>query len=229
MKNKISLMVSAALFTGFALVPLALAKTAKDCVAEWRADKAGMQARGMTEKAYVDNCKVDAAPLAAPATPAAAAPTTALPSSTSAPKNALGNPKTSKDCIAEWRSDKAGMQARGMTEKAYVDQCRSSSEPTVAAPIAPKPTVAAPALPPPAAAPAATVQRPAPINPTPVARQPTSPSGTTTQSGEYADEAQAKSHCPGDTVVWANLSSKVYHFAGGKTYGATKRGAYMCE
>jgi hypothetical protein len=29
--------------------------------------------------------------------------------------------------------------------------------------------------------------------------------------------------------VWVNLPSKVYHFAGTKNYGTTKRGAYMCE
>ena len=241
MKKQIGLMISAALLTVFAMVPLASAKTAKECTAEWRADKAGMQARGMTEKAYVDSCKGDAAPTAAPATPTAAAPAPATPPpSASAPKTGAGpaTQKTAKDCAGEWRADKAGMQARGMTEKAYVDQCRSGTEPAAAAPIAPKPSVAAPAppppavspaSPPPAAAPASTTQRPAPLNPTPVARQPSTPSGTTAQSGEFADEAQAKAHCPGDTVVWANLSSKVYHFAGGKTYGNTKRGAYMCE
>jgi hypothetical protein len=40
---------------------------------------------------------------------------------------------------------------------------------------------------------------------------------------------QAKSHCPGDLVVWANLTSKIYHFAGHRSYGTTKSGAYMCE
>jgi hypothetical protein len=29
--------------------------------------------------------------------------------------------------------------------------------------------------------------------------------------------------------VWANLDSKIYHFAGYKSYGNTKSGAYMCE
>ena len=47
----------------------ALAKTAKDCQKEWRADKAAMQAAGKTEKAYVAECKgkTAAKPAAAPA------------------------------------------------------------------------------------------------------------------------------------------------------------------
>src|SRR5258708_10305113 len=51
--------------------------------------------------------------------------------------------KTAKECTAEWRADKAGMQARGTTEKAYVEQCKRGAEPTAAAPAA-KPAEAAP-------------------------------------------------------------------------------------
>jgi hypothetical protein len=221
MKKLISLLV-VAIFSASLAVTAASAKTAKECLAEWRADKAGMQARGTTEKAYVDQCKDGAAPTAT--APAPAAPT---PNAT-APKAGAGstNKKTAKDCVAEWRADKAGMKARGTTEKAYVEQCRGGAEPTVAAPIAPKPPVGT--IAPAPAAPAPTAQKPPPANPTPVARQPSAPP-TGPQSGEYTDEAQAKAHCPGDTVVWANLSSKIYHFSGGKSYGNTKRGAYMCE
>jgi hypothetical protein len=31
------------------------------------------------------------------------------------------------------------------------------------------------------------------------------------------------------SVVWSNLESKIYHFAGHKDYGHTQNGAYMCE
>ena len=48
-------------------------------------------------------------------------------------------------------------------------------------------------------------------------------------TGEYADEASAKAHCPADTVVWVNTSSKAIHMAGDKYYGKTKKGAYMCQ
>ena len=51
----------------------------------------------------------------------------------------------------------------------------------------------------------------------------------TLEAGQFADEASAKARCPTDTVVWVNLPSKIYHFAGTKSYGTTKRGAYMCE
>jgi len=36
-------------------------------------------------------------------------------------------------------------------------------------------------------------------------------------------------HCPGDTVVWANTRSHIYHFRGTSYYGNTASGAYMCE
>jgi hypothetical protein len=61
-------------------------------------------------------------------------------------------------------------------------------------------------------------------------QQPSAPRSTATlEAGQFADEASAKACCPADTVVWVNLTSKIYHFAGTKSYGTTKRGAYMCD
>ena len=52
----------------------------------------------------------------------------------------------------------------------------------------------------------------------------------TAGADQFSSEAAAKSHCPGDTVVWVNLGgSKAYHTAGTKYYGKTKHGAYMCQ
>ncbi len=48
-------------------------------------------------------------------------------------------------------------------------------------------------------------------------------------NGQYATEAEAKASCPTDAVVWVNLTSKVYHASGSRSYGKTKRGGYMCE
>ena len=207
------------------------AKTAKDCIAEWRADKAGMQARGTTQKAYVEQCRGGSAP-AAPAPTAAAPAPSAPPSQT----GAASSQKAAKECVAEWRADKAGMQARGTTQKAYVEQCRNGGVMPTAT--APTPTVApAPAQPAPTqteAAPAPAPRRAAPTTttaaPAPAPAQPSAPRSTATlEAGQFADDASAKASCPTDTVVWVNLPSKIYHFAGTKSYGTTKRGAYMCE
>ena len=47
---------------------------------------------------------------------------------------------------------------------------------------------------------------------------------------EFTSEQAAKSHCPGDTVVWVNLAgSKAYHAKGNRYYGKTKHGAFMCQ
>lgn len=214
------------------------AKSAKDCTAEWRADKAGMQARGVTEKAYVEQCKGGSSPIAVappPKTAPAATPTAAAPSTSTS-----SSQKTAKDCIAEWRADKAGMQARGVTEKAYVEQCKAGGfMPSATAP-EPKPTAAAPpapSRPAPTATQAAPTSQPSRTAPTitaaPVPAPAQQPSSTkvsaTLEAGQFADEASAKARCSTDTVVWVNLPSKVYHFAGTKSYGTTKRGAYMCE
>jgi hypothetical protein len=211
-------------------------KTAKDCVAEWRADKAGMQARGTTQKAYVEQCRGGSAPAAS--APAAPAPTAAAPAPAAPPiqTGAASSQKTAKECVAEWRADKAGMQARGTTQKAYVEQCRNGGAmPTATAPTptatpapaqpAPTQTEAAPAPVPRRAAPATTTAAPAPVP-----AQPSAPRSTASlETGQFADDASAKASCPTDTVVWVNLPSKIYHFAGTKSYGTTKRGAYMCE
>ena len=143
----------------------------------------------------------------------------------SLPSQSWAQAKTAKACTEEWRADKAGFQAKGITEKAYVAECRSggAATPTAApAPAAPppKPVIAAPA---PAPAPTAS-ERPAPA---PVARAPSN--GTPSAAGQFATEAQAKANCPIDTIVWVNLRSKIYHFSGTHNYGNTKDGAYMCE
>ena len=198
-----------------------------------------MQARGVTEKVYVGQCKVGAGPAvsAPPPKPTAATPPT--PAAPSPSTSTSSSQKTAKECTAEWRADKAGMQARGVTEKAYVEQCKAGDiMPSVTAP-EPKPTAAAPPPSRPAptatqAAPAPAPQKPAPTTtaaPVPAPAQQPSPSkdSATLEAGQFADEASAKARCPTDTVVWVNLPSKVYHFVGTKSYGTTKRGAYMCE
>src|ERR1700733_12815871 len=96
-------------FVAFSSQAWAQQKTAKACVEEWRADKAGFQAKGITQKAYVADCRGGTAP-----TPAAQAPTAAAPApSPMTPTPAATGQKTAKACTEEWRADKAGFQAKG--------------------------------------------------------------------------------------------------------------------
>jgi hypothetical protein len=191
-KSFIGPMICAAIAGVMAFASPAAAKTAKECRAEWTANKAANQAKGITEKAYVDTCKADTSaekPKSAPAATTAKEKTPAAKDKTS-PKMAApaaGEKKTAKECEDEWRANKAANQAKGITEKAYVAECKEGK----------------------AAA-------------TPAAGQ---PSG----ANQFTAEDQAKSHCPAGTVVWANLESKIFHFAGHADYGHTKKGAYMCE
>ena len=130
--------------------------------------------------------------------------------------------KTAKACQEEWRANKADNQAKGVTEKAYVTQCRSGA--ATAQPQSPSPASSSSQSTTAPAAPAATTAA------KPATQQRGTPA-TAAPAGDnqYVAEAQAKARCPSDTVVWVNLSSKIYHFAGHKDYGHTKSGAYMCE
>src|SRR5204863_7347612 len=52
---------------------------------------------------------------------------------------------------------------------------------------------------------------------------------TAMAAGQFSTEGDARAHCGGDTVVWVNTKSRVYHLTGSKDYGQTKRGAFMCR
>jgi hypothetical protein len=186
---------------------LAQQKTVKECQDEWRANKADNQAKGIKEKDYVAQCR-GAAAIAAPGRAPVQTNVGAPPSAPSA------KGKTARQCRTEWKANKADNEAKGITEKQYVAQCRTGTlvaEPTPAPSPAPTPPRARPT-------PTTTVNGPPPV-------APTAPSGV----GQYRTEAEAKGRCPSDTVVWVNLKSRIYHFAGTKNYGNTKEGAYMCE
>jgi hypothetical protein len=60
---------------------------------------------------------------------------------------------------------------------------------------------------------------------------PTQASHSTSRSSvqQFKTEADAKSHCGTDQVVWGNTSSRVLHDPGTKYYGKTTHGAYMCK
>lgn len=125
------------------------------------------------------------------------------------PYQAFAQQRTAAECRAEWRANRAENQAAGITERAFVAQCRRGETPAAPAQAAPR-----------GAAPGAD----ATAQPAPARR-----GATATGAGKFATEAEAKAHCPGDTVVWANTKTRVYHFSGNKAFGTTKAGAFMCE
>ncbi len=232
MDRRFIALICTAAMLGLASVPAAAQqKTAKQCNDEWTANKATIQASGKTKKAFVAECRGQAPAATAPASkPAAAA--APKPARTAAP-SAAANVKAAKQCNDEWTANKAAIQASKKTKKEFMAECRTqpagASTTTTAPSPAPPPTPApakpststAPSPPPAAAAPS---QRPS----APTTR-PSTTAAAPTGAGQFSTEAQAKARCPGDTVVWVNLDSKVYHFAGTRNYGTTKSGAYMCE
>ena len=139
-----------------------------------------------------------------------------------------------KQCGDQWKAAKANNTTNGMTWPQFLSQCRTQKEgaATPAAAPSPAPAPAAAPAPAPAAAPApapAAAPAPAPVQTYQPKPAPVHTAAAATGAGQFATEAQAKTRCPSDTVVWVNTKSHVYHYAGTRGYGTTKQGAYMCE
>src|ERR1700693_5681838 len=129
---------------------------------------------------------------------------------------ATAEQKTATACRDEWRANKAANQAAGITEKAYVAQCRGGAAPaqTTAAPAAPPAPAPTPAPPPPAPPPTASAPPSRPVPPPPPAAGSAPNPGNPVGANQFSTEVQAKYRCPTGTVVWVNLKSNVYHFSG---------------
>jgi hypothetical protein len=121
-------------------------------------------------------------------------------------------PSVMKQCGDEWKAAKANNTTNGMTWQEFLKQCRAQKESSAA-------PAAAPAVAP-APAPAPTYQ------PKPV---PAQTAARATGAGQFTTATEAQARCPADKVVWVNTKSHIYHYAGTRSYGTTKQGAYMCE
>jgi hypothetical protein len=140
-----------------------------------------------------------------------------------------------KECGADWKAAKAAGTTNGQTWNDFLKTCEAQKKAAAGA-ATPAPAAAAPApaaaAPTPAMTPSAApmpAMTPAAAPATPKPKKTEAPAAAATGAGEFAAEAEAKAHCPTDTVVWVNTKSHKYHFSGHKSYGATKQGAYMCE
>jgi len=158
----------------------------------------------------------------------------ALASALMLPLALSADAKTIRACEAEWRANKETIQASGKKRTDFITECRAqtaTAKPAPSSEPAPPPSAQPPVTPPATARSKRSEAAPRPAEPTP---------GQTNRSfnrepqlsgvqGQFATVAEAKAHCPRDTVVWANTQSKIYHFPGSRTYGKTKKGAFMCE
>ena len=126
MKRYLDLMVRAFAIVGLVAVSatvlssaaMAQQKTAKQCRDEWRADEAANKAKGVTESAYVKDCRAGTTTAAQP---------TATPAAAPAATPAASGQKTAKQCRDEWRANEAANKAKGVTESAYVKNCRAGT------------------------------------------------------------------------------------------------------
>jgi hypothetical protein len=123
-----------------------------------------------------------------------------------------------KQCGDEWKAAKAAGTTNGQTWQEFLKACKAQKEAGGTPATTPVATPAPEPTPTPTPTPTRTV--------TP---KPAKPAAKATGAGEFQTEAEAKSHCPTDTVVWVNTKSHKYHYAGHRSYGTTKQGAYMCE
>ena len=197
------------------------AKTVRACAAEWTANKAALESSGKTRKDFITECRTGTETTAAAAVPSEGV----TPAKAATPAGR----KTVKACEGEWKENKAAIQASGKRKTDFMIECRAEPASNQAAAPAPSPAPAVEPKPDVAAAPQAAPQ-PQPksearATPAPASQGPTA----SLAAGEFPTEAEAKSHCPGDTIVWANTRSKIYHYASSHRYGHTKAGAYMCE
>jgi hypothetical protein len=193
----------------------------KQCGEQWQAAKAAGTTNGETWPQFLKDCRArlasttSAAPQGgfAPAAPAPAAPIPAAP--------ATGSAKTASQCDAEYAANKAAIRASGQTKREFVAACRAGNE-TI-----PQGAAAAPAPAPAQTGSLFPWQQPA--TPAPAPAPPNYCVPAPTGAGQFASAQEARSRCPGATVVWVNEHSHIYHFAGTRDFGNTKRGAYMCE
>lgn len=202
---------------------IAQQKSVKACQDEWRANKDDNQKKGITERSYVAQCRAGSSTAQPQATSKAGTPK----ATQATPGTGTEGQKSVKACQDEWRANRAGYQSAKITEKSYVEKCRAGETIALPSTAGQQPTTTTNEK-------ATTVTKPpATTNPGTTTTTATKPSTTTPRTtsatDQYQTEALAKAQCAGDVVVWANLKSKIYHFAGYKSYGTTKNGSYMCE
>ena len=121
--------VVGAAFVGAALLSfpsVAQQKTVKACTEEWQANKDANQAKGVTLKAYVTQCRAGGA-----AQPELLASTPSTPSTSQKRRRLLRRrPVETVEGLRRGvaHRNKAANEAKGITQKAYVADCRTAND-----------------------------------------------------------------------------------------------------
>jgi hypothetical protein len=220
----LSIAAVAAVLAFTPIAAMTATKTAKECNAEYAANKPAILGSGEKKADFIAACRAGTEVIpggVAPATTAAPAKKTAPPSTNSAATT--GNVKTAKACDAEYAANKEAIKGSGETKKDFVAACRAGTEVIPSAQNTT--TTVTPAKPVPTTTTAPTTTTTTRPKNAPAASATATPTG----ANQFATEGQAKARCPAGVVVWVNLKSKVFHFAGSRNYGNTKKGAYICE
>lgn len=74
-----------------------------------------------------------------------------------------------------------------------------------------------------------TATTPLSATPTSTTPAPTGPGASNHAPQHFQSEADAKTACGSQPVVWGNTRSKVFYVPGTKYYGKTRRGTFMCQ
>ena len=227
---------TAALFVGalFGVHPTSAQalKTAGACADEYKSNKGSLKDAKEKKKDFITACRATPAGVPTPIG-GSAAPTPGpgnVPPAAPTRTSTVSGLKTAGACDDEYKANKGALKDAKEKKKDFMAACRALP-PGTATPInggaaapAPTPTPTAPAAP--------TPKQPAPqrtqVPPPATQRTPTA-SSSPSAANQFSTDGAAKSRCPGQTIVWVNTKSGVYHFAGTKNYGNTKSGAYMCE
>lgn len=187
-------------------------------------DAAAKRLKGDARKSFMSDCL-------AGKTQTSQTPST-QPMSTAAQTPQATQQQRMKDCNANATSQKL----KGNARKDFMSSCLSGGAASAPASAPASATATVPPVAPTTTAkpeaPAATrtIAAPgAPVQPKQPTTSGSAPATAALGPGQYATEAQAKSTCGTDTVVWVNLDSHIYHFKNAADYGKTKKGAFMCE
>ena len=110
---------------------LAQDEALKNCRADWRASQAALRANGINQKMFIAECEAAAAARSGAASTGPGSPEPQMNPASATPPTTAGETLKVKECVEEWRTKrrtKRGIdELQGLTEKAYVEQCRRGS------------------------------------------------------------------------------------------------------